>query len=123
MPNICWRFGIFFLLSVRWRFGETLLLNIRWRFFATSYCLNRKDRVSSLHWTRGSKLCFLTCFSFFSCYFFLVFLQKCYSLISSRLSWLPGNPIFCPFLVPFIRIAKQDDDYGASNIVLPCPGS
>jgi hypothetical protein len=22
-----------------------------------------------------------------------------------------------------IRSAKQDDDYGASNIVLPCPGS
>jgi hypothetical protein len=23
----------------------------------------------------------------------------------------------------FIRSAKQDDNYGASNIVLPCPGS
>jgi hypothetical protein len=25
---------------------------------ATSYCLNRKDRVSSLYWTSGSKLFF-----------------------------------------------------------------
>jgi hypothetical protein len=23
----------------------------------------------------------------------------------------------------YIRSAKQDDNYGASNIVLPCPGS
>jgi hypothetical protein len=32
---------------------------------ATSYCLNRNDRVSSFYKTRGSKLClcFLTCFS------------------------------------------------------------
>jgi hypothetical protein len=37
---------------------------------------------------------FLTCFSYFSCYFFyLVFLQNCYSLISSYVSWLRGNPI------------------------------
>jgi hypothetical protein len=26
-------------------------------------------------------------------------------------------------ILPFIRSAKQDDDNGASNIVLPCPGS
>jgi hypothetical protein len=24
---------------------------------------------------------------------------------------------------PSIRSAKQDDNYGASNIILPCPGS
>ncbi len=35
----------------------------------TSYCLNRNDRVSSFCWTRGSKQCFLTCFSYFSRYF------------------------------------------------------
>ncbi len=35
---------------------------------ATSYCLNRNNRVSSFYWTRGSKLCFLTCLSYFSCY-------------------------------------------------------
>ncbi len=47
----------------------------------TSYCLNRNDRVSSFYWTRGSKLCFLTCFSYFSLYFhILVFLQNCYLL-------------------------------------------
>jgi hypothetical protein len=34
---------------------------------ATSYCLNRNN--SSFCWTRGSKKCFLTCFSYFSCYF------------------------------------------------------
>jgi hypothetical protein len=27
------------------------------------------------------------------------------------------------FIIPNIRSAKQDDNYGASNIVLPCPGS
>jgi hypothetical protein len=47
--------------------------------------------------TRGSELCFLTCFSYFSCYFhILVFLHNCYLLISLRLSWLHGNPIYCP---------------------------
>ncbi len=63
---------------------------------ATSYPLNRNDRVSSFNWTRGSKLCFLTCFSYFSHYFLiLVFLQNCYSLISSCLSRLHGNLISC----------------------------
>ena len=53
---------------------------------ATSYRLNRNDRVSSFYWTRGSKQCFLTSFSYFSCYFLiLVFLQKCYLLVSLRL--------------------------------------
>jgi hypothetical protein len=55
---------------------------------ATSYCLNRIDRVSSFYWTRGSKLCFLTCFSYFSCYFLiLVFLRNRYLVI-----------LFAPFL-------------------------
>jgi hypothetical protein len=64
---------------------------------AASYCLNRNDRVSSFYWTRGSKLCFLTCFSYFSRYFLiLVFLRKCYLLISSCLSWLHGILISCP---------------------------
>ncbi len=67
----------------------------------TSYRLNRNDRVSSFYWTRGSKLCLLTCFSYFSRYFLiLVFLQNCYLLICLRLSWLHGIPIFVPFLVP-----------------------
>jgi hypothetical protein len=52
---------------------------------ATSYCLNRNNRVSSFYQTRGSKLCFLTCFSCFSCYFhILVFSQNCYVIISSQ---------------------------------------
>ncbi len=63
----------------------------------TSYCLNRNDRVSSFYKTRGSKQCFLTCFSYFSCYFLiLVFLQNCYSVISLRLFQLHRNPISCP---------------------------
>jgi hypothetical protein len=70
--------------------------------FATSYCLNRKDRVSSLYWIRGSKLCFLAHFSYFGCYFLiLVFSQNCYLLISSRLSWLHGYPISCPIFLYF----------------------
>jgi hypothetical protein len=65
--------------------------------FATSYCLNRNDRVSSFYWTRGRKQCFLTCFSYFSCYFLiLVFLQNHYLLFSLCLSWLHGNPISHP---------------------------
>ncbi len=65
---------------------------------ATFYCLNRNDRVSIFYWIRGSKLCFLTCFSYFSRYFLiLVFLWKRYLLISLRLSQLHGNPISCPF--------------------------
>jgi hypothetical protein len=64
---------------------------------ATSYDLNRNNRVSSFYKTRGSKLCFLTCFSYFSCHFhILVFLQNCYSLISSCLSLLHRNPISRP---------------------------
>ncbi len=64
---------------------------------ATSYCLNRNDRVSSFYWTRGSKQFFLTCLSYFSRYFhILVFSQNCYLLISSHLSRLHGNPISHP---------------------------
>ncbi len=69
---------------------------------ATSYRLNRNNRVSSFNWTRGSKLLFLTCFSYFSCYFLiLVFLQNCYLLIYLRLSWLHRNPISCPISCTF----------------------
>ncbi len=51
----------------------------------TSNRLNRNNRVSSFYWTRGSKLCFLTCFSYFSRYFhILVILQNHYLLISLR---------------------------------------
>ncbi len=69
---------------------------------ATSYCLNRNDRVSSFYWTRGSKLCFLTCFSYFSCYFhILVFLQNCYLLISfCAFLGCMGIWFLVPFLVP-----------------------
>jgi hypothetical protein len=64
---------------------------------ATTYRLNENNRVSSLYWTRGSKQCFLTCFSYFSCYFcILVFSRDRYLLISSRLSWLHGNPFSHP---------------------------
>ncbi len=72
---------------------------------ATSYCLNRNDRVSIFYQTRGSKQCFLTCFSYFSRYFLiLVFLQNHYLLISLRLSWLHGNltsrPVSCTIGTP-----------------------
>ncbi len=64
---------------------------------ATSYPLNRNDRVSSFYWTRGSKLCFRTCVSYFSCYFhILVFLLNHYLLISLQLSWLHWNLISHP---------------------------
>ncbi len=65
---------------------------------ATSYHINRNYRGSSFYKTRGSKLCFLTCFSYFSCYFhILVFLWNRYILISScPFFWLHGNTISCP---------------------------
>ncbi len=64
---------------------------------ATSYCLNRNNRVSSFYKTRGSKLCFLTYFFYFSRYFHILkFSQNCYSLISSCLSRLHGNLISHP---------------------------
>jgi hypothetical protein len=62
----------------------------------TSYCLNRNNRVSSFYWTRGSKLCFLTYFSYFSRYFLILASQKRYLLISSHLSQLHGNPFSHP---------------------------
>jgi hypothetical protein len=66
----------------------------------TSYCLNRNDIFSSFYWTRGIKLCFLTCFFYFSHYFLiLVFSQNHYSLISLRLFWLHGKRVLVPFLV------------------------
>jgi hypothetical protein len=69
---------------------------------ATSYRLYRNNRAIIFYWTRGSKTCFLTCFSNFSCYFLiLVFLQKRYFLISLCLSWLHGNPISCPVSCTF----------------------
>jgi hypothetical protein len=68
----------------------------------TSYCLNRNDRVSSFYKTRGSKLYFLTSFSYFSCYFhILVLSQNQYLLISLHLSWLHGNPISYPISCTF----------------------
>jgi hypothetical protein len=65
--------------------------------WVTSYRLNRNNRFSSFYWTRGSKLCCLAWFSYFSCYFhILVFLLNRYLLISLRLFWLHGNPISHP---------------------------
>jgi hypothetical protein len=122
--NKQWRFDALLLPNKQWRFGNPVLLNICWQFwcyfiakctlaiwrhciaehtlaiFTTSYCLNRNNRVSSFYWTRGSKLCFLTCFSYFSCYFLiLVFSQNCYSLISLHLPWLHRNLISCPIFL------------------------
>ncbi len=68
---------------------------------ATSYRLNRNNRVSSFDWTRGSKLCFLICFSYFSRYFLiLVFLQK-----------LLLTNFFAPFL------AVQESDFSSRFLV------
>jgi hypothetical protein len=76
---------------------------------ATSYCLNRNDRVSSFHWTRGSKQCFLSCFSYFSCYFhILVFLQNCYLLIYfCAFLGCTGIQFLVPFLIPLALWASM----------------
>ncbi len=68
---------------------------------ATSYCLNRNDRVSSFYWTRESKQCFFTCFSHFSCYFLiLVFSKNRYLLISLYPFGCTGIQFLIPFLIP-----------------------
>jgi hypothetical protein len=76
---------------------------------ATSYRLNRNDRVSSFYWTRGSKLCFLTCFSYFSCYFhILVFSQNRYLLIfCCAFLGCTGIQFLVPFLVPLALQASM----------------
>ncbi len=66
-------------------------------YLASFLLLSSHDRVSSFYWIRGSKHCFLTSFSYLNCYFLiLVFLHKCYLLVSLCLSWLHGNPISWP---------------------------
>ncbi len=66
---------------------------------ATSYCLNRKDRVSSFYWTRGSNQCFLTCFSYFSCYFEYFCKIATYSFLCAFLGCV-GIWFLVLFLVP-----------------------
>jgi hypothetical protein len=92
-----WRYFIAKCMLVIWRHPiakHTLAI------LATSYCLNRNNRVSSFCWTRGSKLFFFTWFSYFSQFILILeFSQNFYSLISSRLSWLHGNPISRPFFL------------------------
>ncbi len=71
--------------------------------FGNILLLSSNNRICSFDWIRGSKHCFLTSFSNLYCYFlFLVFLQNCYLLVSSHLSWLRGNPISHPIFIPFI---------------------
>ncbi len=101
-----WRSCIAKYLLAIWRYFIAKCTLATWRYpiakhtltiLATSYCLNRNNIVSTCYWTRRSKLCFLTCFSYFSHYFpILVFLQNCYSPISLHLSCLHGNLISCP---------------------------
>ncbi len=94
--NDCWQFGELVLLHDCWQFGILVLLNVCWQF-GVILSLNSNNRVSSFHWIRGSKHCFLTSFSYLNCYFLiLVFLKNCYLLVSLRLSQLHENMISCP---------------------------
>ncbi len=63
--NNCWQFGVLLLLNERWQYGKHVLLKSCWRL-GIILLLNNIDRVSSFYWTSGSKLCFLTRFSYFS---------------------------------------------------------
>jgi hypothetical protein len=67
---------------------------------ATSYCLNRNNRVSSFYWTRGSKLCFLTCFSYFSRYFHILVFSRNHYLLYFFCAFLGCTEI--QFLIPFL---------------------
>jgi hypothetical protein len=61
---------------------------------ASSLLLCSNKRVISFCWTKGSKLGFLTIFSYFSCYFLILgFLLNHYFLVSLHLSWLHRNQI------------------------------
>jgi hypothetical protein len=76
-----------------------MLLNAHWQF-GNILSLSRNNRISSFHWIRGSKHCFLTSFSNLNHYFlFLVFSWNCYLLVSLRLSRLRGNPISHPIFL------------------------
>ncbi len=70
---------------------------------ASSLLLSSHNRVSIFCWTKERKLGFLTSFSYFSCYFFILsFLLSCYFLVSLRLSSLHKNQnsLSC-FLIPW----------------------
>jgi hypothetical protein len=112
-------FGNHLLLKKRWQFGHVISLNIRWQFgdthslsfcgrfddnpiakhlfaiLATSYCLNRNDRVSIIAFFRLEGVNYVShMFSYFSRYFLiLVFLRDRYLLILLR---------------PFLAIRESD---------------
>ncbi len=105
-----WRSFIAKYLLAIWRYFVAKCTLLIWQhpiakhmlaILATSYCLNRNDRVSSFYWTRGSKLCFLTCFSYFSRYFF---------------SSIFAKTLLTNFFVPFL--AARESDY-SSHFLLP----
>ncbi len=86
----------------RWRWTGVILIAGN---LASPLSLSSNDRVSSFYWSRGSKLCFLTSFSYFSGYFIILgFLRSHYLLVSLRLSWLHGNPIFCPVFSNLVQL-------------------
>jgi hypothetical protein len=65
--------------------------------FGILLVLSSNDRVSSFYWIRGSKVGFLTSFSYLNHYFrILGFLQSHYLLFSLCFSCLHKNPISCP---------------------------
>jgi hypothetical protein len=69
----------------------------------SSLLLSSYNRLSSFCWTRGSKNCVLTSFSYISCYFLILrFSHSFYFLVSLQLSWLHENwiPLSC-FLIPW----------------------
>jgi hypothetical protein len=63
---------------------------------ASFLSLSSDNRVSSFYWTRGSKPCFLTGFSYFSHYFLLLEFLHSHYLLVLCLSWLHGNSISLP---------------------------
>ncbi len=99
--NICWQFGILLSLNTCWQFGVLVLLNVCWQFGVT-LLLNSIDSVNSFCWTSRSKLCFLTCFSYFSRHFLtLVFLQNWYLInFFAPFSAAQESNFLSHFLVP-----------------------
>ncbi len=62
-----------------------------------SLLLRTNNRGSGFYLIRGSKLGFLTSFSYLNYYFLILdFSWSHYLLVLLRLSWLHGNPISCP---------------------------
>ncbi len=78
----------------KWRWTGVILIASN---MVSSLLPSSNNSISSFYWTRGSKLCLFTGFSYFGCYFLMLgFLHSHYLLVSLCLSQLHRNLISHP---------------------------